>query len=470
VDGGAVHIVVVGAGVAGSAAALLLARDGHDVVLVDPDPAPPISGGGADGVFSTWERPAVGQFRQPHNFLGRGRRVLRQRLPDVYARLHAVGATDVDISAFLGDARRDPADEELATLACRRPVFDAVLRGAVAQQSGVETRVGDVLGLVVQGQHVSGVTLSSGETLWADLVVDAAGRGPHSARWHENAGLEPWPEETTECGLLYYSRHYRITDGNAMPPHGSLLGGPRADVGYLAYACFIGDNRTFSLAVMSAKDDGVWRALRDPEAYERVARSLPGVAAWLEVAEPTTSVLPMGALRNTLRHPLDGDRPRTPGLVALGDARFHTNPTFAFGATLSLSHAASLASSIAASSDLEDLALRFEEEIGEDARERYTAVSAEDEERRRIWGSESVDSTDREQAPATFLRSVVYRTAPGDAELLRAVARRIHALDPIDALAQRTDLLDRASARFEDLKADLPPPPPKDQLLAALTG
>src|SRR6478609_2845713 len=85
------HTVVLGAGPTGCGAALHLAKSGHDVVLVDRDDYS--SGvGSADELFASWDRPAVGQFRQPHNFLGRGRAILRAGFPEVYAALIAAGA------------------------------------------------------------------------------------------------------------------------------------------------------------------------------------------------------------------------------------------------------------------------------------------------------------------------------------------------------------------------------------------
>jgi 2-polyprenyl-6-methoxyphenol hydroxylase-like FAD-dependent oxidoreductase len=72
-------VVVVGGGICGLGTAMLLARDGHDVTLLerDPDPVPET----ALDAWARWERKGVAQFRQPHNFMPGLRRVLEAELP-----------------------------------------------------------------------------------------------------------------------------------------------------------------------------------------------------------------------------------------------------------------------------------------------------------------------------------------------------------------------------------------------------
>ena len=110
------------------------------------------------------------------SFLGLARAVLRDRFADVYSAVHEVGATEVRQDSFLCDAAREAGDEDLATVACRRPVFDAALHTAVAAQPRVTYRRTEVTGLCLRphghAAHVVGVELASGESLTADLVVD----------------------------------------------------------------------------------------------------------------------------------------------------------------------------------------------------------------------------------------------------------------------------------------------------------
>lgn len=451
------RVVVMGAGVAGCATALSLTGEGHDVVLLDRDPGPPTSTD-PDEVFDTWSSYGIAQHRQPHNVLGLGRTVLRDRFPDVYGELLAAGAGEVELSRFLGDAPRLPGDEDLTTIACRRPVLDAALRRAV------EVRPAEVTGLLLRDGQVTGVALADGE-VQADLVVDAGGRASRAKDWLAAAG-RPQPEpELSECGLLYYSRHYRLREGRTMPPYASPLGGPRGDLGYLAFAVFLGDRGTFCLCVMVSPADKPFRGLRDPAAFERVARLLPGVAAWRDAAEPITDVLPMGQLRNSFRPAGD-----VHGLVAVGDARSHTNPSFAFGVSMGLAQGVLLADLAGKADDVAELGALFAAEVDPDLRARYDAVTAEDRDRTRIWGGEALDVTDPAATMPFFLRSVVFRVAPKDPDILRAVGRRMHALDPVDLLESDTELLSRARVLYDEIRDVVPAPPPKAELLAAVSS
>src|ERR1700735_5265268 len=84
------RIVVMGGGVVALGAALLLAGDGHEVIVLDRDPAPPPDDP-ADA-WERWQRPGLNQFRLPHAFLGGFRAILDAELPEVAKDLESAGA------------------------------------------------------------------------------------------------------------------------------------------------------------------------------------------------------------------------------------------------------------------------------------------------------------------------------------------------------------------------------------------
>jgi 2-polyprenyl-6-methoxyphenol hydroxylase-like FAD-dependent oxidoreductase len=470
VDGGHMKLLVLGGGVAGLAMALAASRGGHQVALLERDTDTPAAD--AAEVFEGWRRTGVAQFRQPHNFLGLGRQLLRDRAPDIYQDLLGAGAVEVEQFRFLAGAAPEPGDEDLATIGCRRPVFEAALRRAVQAEAAIDLRPGcRVTGLALSAgrpAHVEGVVLAGGERLAADLVVDATGRSSRTPAWLAEAGLGPVAERSSGCGLIYYSRHFQRRDGIPEPPYASVLAGPRGDLGYVAYAIFVGDNGSFAVIFMAPPWDRPFRDLRHPEAYMRAARLLPGVAAWIDpdAATPATPVLPFGQVTNTVRDYSTGAGPVAPGLQPIGDALCHTNPSFAFGASMALHQAFTLANLLGVAADHQDLGRRFAAAVGDDLRDRYRAVAAEDRDRARWWGGEPIDITDPAASMALFLRAVVYRMAPADPRLLRAVVRRVDLLDRPDQLERDQELHALALELYHS--APRPAGPSRSQLLEAL--
>ena len=304
----------------------------------------------------------------------------------------------------------------------------------------------------------------------ADLVVDALGRTSRLASWLAELGARPLSERRAECGLLYYSRHFRLRPGVEMPVLPSLLRGPRGETGYLVFVVFLGDNRTFALVLMTPPWDHELRALKDETAYMTTALSIPPLVPWVDpaCAEPITPVLPMGSLQNLHRSLIVEGEPVAVGVQPIGDALCHTNPTFALGASLSITHGFALADLVERTDGGRGLSLAFEDVVGTDAAARFEAVSEEDRDRIRLWQGESIDVRDPGDSMALFLRLTAYPVAMGDPGLFRAVAGRVNALDPPDALARNDALV----ARALELAGDAAPRPrlgpTRDELLGLI--
>jgi 2-polyprenyl-6-methoxyphenol hydroxylase-like FAD-dependent oxidoreductase len=84
------RIVVIGGGLIGFATALMVAKQGHDVTILERDPAAPP--GTPDEAWDHWERQGVMQFRQPHYLLPQGLRVLEEHLPEMACAIRGAGA------------------------------------------------------------------------------------------------------------------------------------------------------------------------------------------------------------------------------------------------------------------------------------------------------------------------------------------------------------------------------------------
>ena len=87
-------VIVLGGGVCGLAAGLMLARDGHEVSVLERDPSP--VPGTPERAWEQWERHGVVQFRQAHYMQPRGRAVLEDELPDIHGALVDAGAARLD--------------------------------------------------------------------------------------------------------------------------------------------------------------------------------------------------------------------------------------------------------------------------------------------------------------------------------------------------------------------------------------
>jgi len=467
-------VVVLGAGLAGLTAALAFGRRGRRVLVLERDP--PVAVGDADRLFRDWERPGITHFRQPHNFLALCRQVLRQEAPDLLENVLGLGATENRQYELLpGEVR--PEDEELVSICARRPVFEYALRKAAEAEDDVElqadTRVVGLLGEREPGDgsiRVTGVRADDGRAIDATLVVDALGRTSPLPRWLEKLGCPPMPERRSECGLLYYSRHFRFHDGVEMPRVPSLLRGPRGEIGYMAFSVFVEDNRTFAPVLMIPPWDRELRAFKSEDAYMAAALSMPALVQWVhpDQAEPITPVLPMGSLQNLHRSLILDGKPIALGIQPIGDALCHTNPTFAYGASLSIYHGFTLARLTSGGSDARMAALAFDDAVGADAAARCDAVAAEDTDRLRLWQGEPLDVRKPGDSMALFLRTTAYPAAAQDADLFRAVARRVNLLDRPDALERDQRLITRAQAIADDNSPAPPTGPARAELLQTI--
>jgi len=467
------HVAVVGGGVAGLGAALTLARRGHEMTVVERDDTPmPQS---SDEAFE-WDSRGAPQVRHSHALLARLTTILRDDHPDVWAALLAEGATELrfgdDLAPTITNYSREPGDGDLVMLACRRTTFEWVVRRAALAEGRVTLRVGVGVDGVLAGDQdvngrplVTGVHLADGSSIDADLVVVAAGRRSALSEWLEAVGSPVVEEESEDTGIVYFSRFYRIRDGEDAPPRGGAIGG---DLGYLKYGVFIGDNRTFSITLATPTDDVELRkTLTDPVVFDACAAQLVAAQPWLDGrAEPITpEVHVMAGLLNRWREHVVGGQPVATGVIAIGDAVLCTNPLYGRGCSTAFWGAHLLADALDAHDDLTEAALAYDAALRIEIEPWYRASVAQDFEARRVaakmLAGEDPDADPED--PQAFLRGVLREgLAPAlrlDAVVLRAFMRSLNLLSTPDAMMTDPDVQSRVFAVWED-RANRPPEEP----------
>ncbi|MCL2395766.1 MAG: FAD-dependent oxidoreductase [Acidimicrobiaceae bacterium] len=345
-------VVVLGAGPTGLATAMMLANQGLETMVLERDEAPPED---PEKAWETWERRGVMQFRQPHLLQAGGYALLDEHLPSVIAQLEKVGAIPFNVaerlSALLPGGPAGVDFSRFGTLICRRPFIDHAFASAARATPGVEVRYGTAATELMTGPeaiggvpHVTGVRTDTGEAHSARLVVDAAGRFTQLPSLLEAAGARRPEEHGIEIGFAYSSQYYQ---GPETPEfRGDLL----APVGSISVLTVPSDRDWWSVTLYHSWGDKAMRRVRDREVFERVVRSMPLHAHWVD-GEPLGEVLPVASPANLTREFVVDGRPCVTGVVPVGDAWGFTNPSLGRGLTLGLRHGIDVALRVAAHLD-----------------------------------------------------------------------------------------------------------------------
>jgi flavin-dependent dehydrogenase len=291
--------IVVGARCAGSPTAMLLARQGHRVLVLDRDELP-------SDIMST-------HYIQPAGTLALERW-------GVLDALIASGCPPLDhITVRLGDLSmvppREPGMPE-ATYCPRRTVLDKILVDA-AREAGAEVREGvSVQELTFDGDRVTGVKARSrdGATVHEQAKVVIGADGMHSFVARAVSAPEYNTREAMNCG--YYSYWSNLdTDG------AQLCMGEKT--GLLAFPTHDG---MVCLAVMRPiADFKEFRSDIDGHFRRYVRETLPFVGEQLETAKREEKYVGTADTRNYFR------KPYGPGWALVGDAGYHRDPVTGLG-------------------------------------------------------------------------------------------------------------------------------------------
>jgi 2-polyprenyl-6-methoxyphenol hydroxylase-like FAD-dependent oxidoreductase len=344
-----------------------------------------------------------------------------------------------------------------------------MLARAADAEPGLELRRGAaVTGLTARRRsgvpNVTGVRLESGETIAADLVVDAMGRRSELPRLLRACGVEHVPEQAEDPGFAYYSRYFRTSGG--MPELRALQLTP---IGSFSIITLPADDGTWSVTLLGSSSDRPLKRLRFEDTWNAVVRACPLHAHWLD-GEPLTGVLAMGGMVDRYRRYAVDGRPVATGIAAIGDAWACTNPSLGRGIALGLAHAARLRELVrTAPADPQEFALAWDAVTERHLTPWYRATVATDRARfaeieALRAGRPALAATDR----AAALRTALPLAMGLDADVFRAGMEVVNCLTLPQHVFASPGFVDRVLEVARAHNGALPPGPDREQLLELL--
>lgn len=369
------HAVVLGASMAGLLSARVLSTHFARVTVVERDALP-------DGNGS---RKGVPQGNHAHGLLASGYRVMDAYFPGMMDELESAGAprgdTVGDFLWFQYGGWKLRHQSGLRGITVSRPTLEAAVRRRVKSLPNVTFREGADFGPPafdpatsrVTGVPVTDRATRALETVDADLVVDASGRGSQSPKWLESWGFGAPPTTQVKVDVGYATRVFERRPGDFMGSTGGVVAGTPPNSTRFAALLAAEDNRwVCTLAGMLGDyppaDDAGWlpwaKTLPTPDVFE-LASGRPAIG---DIASYRFPANQRRFYEKMKRFP--------GGFLVIGDAICSFNPIYGQGMSAAALEARALEAALAGGAD--HLAPRFFRAAGKVADIPWLVATGED--------------------------------------------------------------------------------------------